>query len=54
MRNVHIDGLKMGTNAICTVIMQKIENCNEESTKEELLISINNVKEFCKVSLGKK
>ena len=52
LQNAIIRGMSNGMKTVSKVFYDKIVNVNEETTREELLNIINELKRFCKTGLG--
>ena len=51
LQNAMIRGMSNGMKTVSKVFYDKIVNVNEETTREELLNIINELKRFCKTGL---
>lgn len=52
LQKARVQGMLGGAKAICSVVLKRIADVNEESSKEELLAAVEEVRQFCKKSLG--
>lgn len=52
LQRAQFNGISVGTKTICSVVVKKLEDITEESSKEEMLDVIEKVRAFCNVPLA--
>lgn len=51
LHRAQFNGISVGTKTICSVVIKKLEDITEESSKEEMFDVIEKVRAFCNVPL---
>ena len=54
LKEWYAQGLSVGAKTTAHVTLEKLSNVKSDSKKEEMLSAIEEVRKFCKVSIGNK